>query len=234
MPANFPNHTAAEIQRHLQAGADTLRAYRARASLRIDSPSQSGSFSSRINHRRGDSLYMTISPGLGIEAMRILVTPDSFFVYNRLESELTYGGLTDAASTLPAALTVSDPFENLTGTLTPPPYVDWNVDADSAYYYLREGGREYVIDPTVWRVVQYQEHDLSGNLVDERSFSEFDRFGGLYLPRRIVFRRPQEETTAALYYRELTLNPGELGFDLRVSSSADRRRVGSPSSSEQP
>ena len=158
--------------------------------------------------------------------MRVLVTPDSFYVYDRIKKRLTYGSRRSAAAALPAALTVEDIFGNLTGTLLPSPAVEWDVEPDSSYYHLTNARRTYVVDPATWRVVRYEEHNRSGQLVDQRLFSAFDRFGDLYLPRRLVFRRPQEETTAALYYRDITLNPEQLQFDLRVSSSAERRLVG--------
>ena len=226
LPAGFPNHSAAEIQRNILQGVDTLNSFRARANLTISSPQQSGSFSAKISHRSDDSLYMAISPGLGIEAMRMLVTPDSFYVYDRIKKRLTYGSRRSAAAALPAALTVEDLFGNLTGTLLPSPAVEWEVEADSSYYHLTNARRTYVVDPATWRVVRYEERNRSGQLVDQRLFSEFDRFGNLYLPRRLVFRRPPEETTAVLYYRDVTLNPEQLQFDLRVSSSAERRLVG--------
>lgn len=225
LPAGFPNHSATAIQRHLLEGTDSLQAFRAKASLTVNSPDQRGSFSAQISHRRDDSLYMTLSPGLGIEAARILVTPDSFYVYNRIEKQLTYGAVRDAQAVLPAALTVDDLFANLTGTLVPSLNREWNVEADSSYYHLTSGLRSYVVDPTTWRVVRYVKRSPSGEVVEERRFSEFDRFGSLYLPRRIIFRRPADDTNAVLYYRDLTLNPKRLQFDLRVSSSAERRPI---------
>lgn len=225
LPAGFPNHSAPEIQRHLLQGTDSLQAFKGKANLTVNSPDQRGTFSAQINHRRGDSLYMTLSPGLGIEAVRMLVTPDSFYVYNRIEKQLTYGSIRDAEAVLPAALTVDDLFANLTGTLAPSPNREWTVEADTSYYHLTSGLQSYVVDPTTWRVVRYVKRSPSGEIVEERRFSEFDRFGSLYLPRRIIFRRPAEDTNAVLYYRDLTLNPRRLQFDLRVSSSAERRPV---------
>lgn len=227
LPAGFPNHSAHEIRSHIQRGADTLQAFRARASLTLRSPEQSGQFSSDLRSRRGDSLYLTISPGLGIEAARALVTPDSFFLYDRIQNRLLYGDAAGASRIFPIPLDGDDVFLNLLGLVTPPEGIAWRVDADAAHYYLRDpsGRQTYVVDAARWRVVRYEARSAAGEVIEEREFSEFDRFGALYLPRRVVFRRPLEDALAVVYYRDLTLNPGGLSFALRASASAERRRV---------
>lgn len=224
LPDAFPNHSVAQIRLQLSRTADTLHAFRARANLVLRSPAQSGQFSADLRARRADSLYLSISPGLGIEAARALVTPDSFFLYNRIENKLVYGDLDDAAGILPAPLAGADLFENLLGLGLPEANVDWSLTADTDTYVLRapDGLRTYRVDPARWRVVHYEERTPTGDLVEERAFSEFGLFDGVYLPRRIVIRRPADETTGTLYYRSLTLNPSELSFPLRVGASAER------------
>lgn len=228
LPAAFPNHSADEIRQFVAQPTDTLRSFEAEAQLSIDAPERSGRFGSTVRHRRGDSLFLSISPGLGIEAARALVTPDSFFVYDRINNELTYGALADAPrSQLPAPLMQGQTFENFLGILTPEAATDWTVTADSARYVLTdpEGRRTITVDPALWRVTRYEERATDGALVEERVFSDFDRFGALYLPRRVVLRRPGDEATASIYYRELTLNPGGLSFGLGVRASANRNLV---------
>lgn len=227
LPNAFPNHTAENIQTQIRLTSDTLTSFKAKASLSIESPQRSGRFSADVHDRRGDSLYLAISPGLGIEAARALVTPDSFFLYNRIEKKLLYGSLDAAGEALPVVLTGDDVFRNLLGLVVPEPDVDWVLDADAAFYYLRdpEGLRMYKIDPALWRVVRYEERAPSGELVEERVFDKFDTFDGVYLPRSVVLRRPAEASSASLYYRSLDLNPPALSFDLRVSSGVTREAV---------
>ena len=225
LPANFPNHTIEQIQLNIRgANPDSLHSFRAKASLAIRSPDQNGSFSAEIHERVGDSLYVSISPGLGIEAARALVTPDSFFFYDRIKNRLHFGSLDDAEGILPQPFTSDDVFQNLLGLIAPPDDVTFQVDADSSFYRLTDpsGMFTYTIDPAFWRVVQMTERNHDGTLLEVRSFSEFDRFGGVVLPRRIEFRRPEEESRATIYYRSLDLNPEELSFELGVRDSADR------------
>lgn len=227
LPAAFPGHSAEQIQQLLGPPSDSLHAFSGTARLSVQSPQQRGSFSAKLRHRRNDSLYMSISPGLGIEAARLLVTPDSFYVYNRLERSLTYGSRAFAEQHLPAALTAEDLFANLLGYLVPPSSVDLDVSAGERYYYLTDDNQHHtwVVDPAMWRVVRYEERDAAGDLTEVRSFDDFEQMGGVLLPRRLTFRQPQQESTASLYYRDLDFNPPSLSFNLDVSSSAERKKL---------
>ena len=228
LPDAFPNHSAEQITARLAMVSDTLQAFTGRGNLTFESPKMNGRFSATVNARRGDSLYMSLSPGLGIEAGRLLITPDSIFLYNRIERELTTGSLDEAGGLLAMPLEGETLFRNMIGFVVPEADVRWTVAADSATYVLRspDGTRAYTIDPALWRVVRYEERTRDGDLLEERLFSTFDVIEGVYIPRRVVFRRPDDEVLAAFYYRDLDLTPGDLAFDLRVSGDAQRVPLG--------
>jgi hypothetical protein len=224
MPAGFPYHGAEEIRALVAEDADYLNAFRARASLSIASPAQSGSFTADITHRRADSLLMSISPGLGIEAARALVTPDSFFVFDRIRRQVTYGSLAEAAHALPSVLVGDDLFANLLGLVRPEEGVNWRVQADGSNYYLLtpDGLTRYTIDPTIWRVTHYEDRLRDGTLVEERVFSGYEVIDGVLLPRRVVLSRPLEETTVALHYRSITPDPPVLSLKLGAPDNIPR------------
>lgn len=223
LPERYPNHSVAEILGLLMA-PDSIRAFSAKASLSLSTPQQSGRFSADVASRRGDSLFLSLSPGLGIEAARVLVTPDSFYVYDRIHKRLQYGALDRIAEVLPVPPDAEGVFLNLLGLDRPDPRVAWQLSADDGYYTLLAPGgtQRWVVDPAFWRPVRYQATAPDGTLLEERVFGEIDRFGALFLPRQVVFRQPEGETSAAIYYRTLTLNPRGLAFDLRVSDDAKR------------
>ena len=181
-----------------------------------------------LRSRRNDSTYISISPGLGIEAARVLVTPDSFYFYDRLKNRLVFGSMANAEGVIPHPFATDDIFINLLGLSIPSPDVEWSVIADSAHYILTDPTalQTYIVDPALWRVIRYERHDPRGTLIEEYDFSEFDTFDGAVLPRRVVFRRPLEESHASIYYRSLEVNPESLTFDLGVRSSAQRVRAG--------
>lgn len=225
LPSSFPNHSAEQILLNVRtAYPESLFSYRAKASMAIQTPDESGQFSADMRKNAGDSLYVGISPGLGIEAARALVTPDSFYFYDRLKNRLVYGSRDEASSFLPQPFASEGLFENLLGLIRPSSDVFWQIHADSSYYYLvaPSGLLTYTIDPAFWRVTRFTERLDDGTLVEQRSFSEFDTFDGVVLPRKVEFRRPHEESRASIYYRSLSINPKSMSFDLSVRDSAER------------
>ena len=224
LPDAFPYHNAEQIHRYIVQSTDTLESFQAKASIAVRSPEENGRFNADIRDRRNDSLYISFSPGLGLHVARALVTPDSFFVYDRVKRQLTYGSLLHVEKRLPIPVSDADLFGNLLGIVSPEQDVDWKVEADSIYYYLYspENTRKYIVDPGLWRIIRYEERTPDGALVEERTYTNFDLFGAVYLPRRIIIRRPLEDSIASIYYRSLTLNPPTLSFDLNVRASVER------------
>ncbi|RMH55361.1 MAG: DUF4292 domain-containing protein [Bacteroidetes bacterium] len=223
-PAAFPRHTVDQILAEVHPLPDSIKAFRARANFALNSPWQSGRFSGDVVHRRGDSLYVSLSPGMGIEAARVLVTPDSFYLYNRIDREVIVGSMDQARTVLPPPFSADDLFRTLLGLPAPEPDVAWQVEADSSYYYLKspDERRIYTVDPGLWRVIRYEERAPDGSLVEDRVYLDWDGFDGLYLPRRMIFRRPKDRTTATIYYRSVTLNPTGLSFSLRMNGQTTR------------
>lgn len=222
--ADFPNHSVRQIHQQIVLATDTLSGYTADARLVVDAPQRSGQFSAKVHQRRSDSLFMSLSPGFGVEAARMLVTPDSFFVYDRINQKLSYGSVEAAQQYVPLPVSSEDIFENMLGILAPDPSRSWQVEADDEHYYLTDasGRHRYTVDPTHWRVIRYEERTADGELVETREFSEFTTFGNVYIPRRLTLRRPLDEASASLYYQKLTLNPETLSFNLEVGRNVER------------
>ncbi len=233
LPDRFPYHSAEQIRYQLRLSLDTLRAFTGRASLQLHTPEGTDNLSATIAARRNDTLLIRLSPGWGIEAARLLITPDSVLLHDRLHHRLYFGVRTELAVRQLPLLTEHDPFLSLLGALYPPPG-RWLVTADSAYYYLHDpdGLFRYVVDPARWRVVRYERYDLSGTLVESYRFEAFDRFGQVLLPRRLLLERPAVGMTMRLYYRTLELNPPTLQFSWNPDPRT--RRVPFQAMMEQP
>ncbi|SHK96876.1 DUF4292 domain-containing protein [Rhodothermus profundi] len=213
LPDQFPYHSAEQICYQLRLPADTIHAFTGRARLQVRTPAGTDNLSITIVARRNDSLLIRLSPGWGIEAARLLITPDSVLLHDRVHHRLYAGTRTEQAVRhlpLPAG---RDPFLSLLGILYPSSGF-WHVTADSGYYYLQDPSRQqrYIVDPTRWRVVRYERYTPTGILVEVYRFEAFSRFGSIFLPRRIHFERPDLGMTVRLYYRTLQLNPPNLQF----------------------
>ena len=212
-----------QVRGLVMGGSDTLSSFRARASVSVRSPEQSARFGSHIDYRRADSLYLNVRATLGIEAARALVTPDSFFVYDRIKRKLYFGDIKKADSVLPLPISGPGVFEMLLG-IEFAPDGDWTMTADSAFYTFtsRDHRTEVVVDPRIWRVTRYLRTDSFGAVEEERAYSEFSDFDGIVLPRKVVLSRPIQDTFASIYYSRLELNPPSLDLKLSVSDRAEK------------
>ncbi len=222
LPSNFPDHSLTQILNSMDAGADSLHSFTAKASISVRSPGESLSFSSDMSHRRSDSLYMTIKPALGIEAARALVTPDSFFVYDRIKKKLYYGDIDKAGEYLPGPMSDDDVFGSLLG-LPDLNDRDWQVSADSAHYFLTDtvNFERYTIDPRIWRVTRFDKTNSANEVIEYMTYSDFDRLDGFILPRKMVYEHFEGEKAASIYYRSMDLNPSSLSMNFTASDSAD-------------
>lgn len=221
-PAEFPNHSAAQIVALMsaQAGADSLMAFSSQAKVAVRTPDRNADLSATIRQRAADTLWATARGPFGIEVARARATPDSFAVHDKLNDRLYIGSTAAAAAFLPTPVDTRELFATLLGSLRPNgSVVDWAVRVDSLsasgerYYTLSDatGRHIFVVDPSTWRTVRYEGY-VDGVLIDERTFSAFDRIDGRILPRRVEIRNPQAETGLTIEHRRLSLNPVDLSF----------------------
>ena len=223
LPEGFPDHSLEQIQQHLATLPVAVDSYKAESALSVRTPARSGNFSASISHRKNDSLLISISM-LGIQGVKTLVTPDSFYVHDRINKELTIGGIGSLQRILPLPATSESLYATMLGLLTPDNLSSLELSSDPRYYTISipDQYKKFTIDPVYWRVVRYEERSPSGSLIEERTYAEFDNIEGVYLPRRLTFRRPGDDTAASIYYRDLNINPNKLSFDFNVDSSVDR------------
>ena len=224
MPSAFPNHTHADIRQAVQGRTDTLTAFEGDVRMDLSSPMRDGRFRATLRQRRTDSLWMSVRGPLGINAARMLVTSDSFYVHNRIDNELAVGPVATAQRMLPVPVSSELLFQNLLGLLVPPIGPNWSVRADSALYHVEDASERYsyTVDPSIWRVVRYVERASDGTVVDERVFADHTQVAGVLLPTRVVLRRPQDDVRALMTYRSITLAPQPLSFPLDVPDDVQR------------
>lgn len=234
-PAEYPNHSAAQILALMAAtaAADSLTAFSSQAKVEIRTPDRNAELSATIRQRAADTLWASARGPLSIEVARARATPDSFAVHDKLRGRLYIGSSAAAARFLPTPVGTKELFATLLGTLHPDgDGTGWTVRTNSApgdggarYYTLAapDGRYVFVVDSATWRTVRYEGY-ADGVLVDERTFSAFDRIDGRILPRRVEIRNPQEDASLTIEHRKLTLNPPTLAFPFSPGD-ADVRRL---------
>lgn len=192
--------------------------------MQVRSPQQRRSFNAQIRHRRADSLFMRVSL-FGFEGGRLLLTPDSVFFYDARKNTLRTGGIDQAQQLLPAPIATDAVFENLLGLLAPGPETQWRVEADSSLYYVSNTSETetWTVDPSRWRVVRYTRESADGTVLDVRRYGNFQSVQGTSLPHSVTFRRPADDQSATITYKEFRLNPSELSLSLGVPAEVPRR-----------
>lgn len=223
LPEGFPDHSATDIRGFIERPTDTLQRYTARARITVRSPQETRSFNARIRQHRADSLFMRISL-FGMEGARMLLTPDSIFVYESRKGILRAGSIDQARKLFPAPVASGRVFENMLGLLAPNGTTAWSVEADSLRYYLSSPSRRrtLLVDPVQWRVTRYTKSDEAGTVTEERLFSNFQRVDGVLVAHRVLFRRPQDNLSANIEYERLDLSPGPLSYDLNLPAGVRR------------
>jgi outer membrane lipoprotein-sorting protein len=226
LPSAFPDHSADEIRAAIVQPTDTLRRFSAEARVTVQSPDENRSFNADIRQERADSLFMRFSL-FGFEGGRMLMTPDSVFIYDRRDGTVRIGPVAEAQQFLPAPVASDQVFANLLGVVAPPSSPDWTLRADSTRYYLSSptGSETWTVDPRRWRVVRYERRASDGDLLEVRRFSDFRLVKGVPLPHSVTFRRPPDDLSAHLTYRSITLNPTGLSFSLGVPSNVPRKPI---------
>ncbi len=222
LPDGFPNHSPTEIAGFIRIGVDTLRAYSAESSAAIASSLGSGHFTARTRHRRNDSMRVDVTVQFGIEASRILFTPDSFYVYDRIKNTVYLGDISNAKRLLPTPWISPELFLDVLGFPDTDIGSGWTVTADSTRYYLTdENGRiSMFVDPTRWRIERIEQRDEYDRLVEQKSYLDFRPFDGLVLPSRIVIRRPLDRISATIQHRSVDLNPQSIDLTFPVKDDA--------------
>lgn len=222
-PTGYPGHSVAQVLAAVEASVAPVQSVAADGDLVIEGGDERQSASFSLRARIADSLTAVVRGPLGIEGGRGLVTPDSFYVADRINRQLVVGPVRAADRYVPGAGSSERVARAALGLLVPEPDVEWALTAEGGQYRLLgrlpggAGTREYTVDPSLWRVVRVRDFDASGQRVALQEAEAFDTVEGVVLPRRV--RLEGGGTTVALEHRRLVVNPPDLR--LRFSRPAD-------------
>lgn len=114
VPRNVEDRSAPDLQQLIRQNAFNAQAISAKASVKTEGGQQEGSFNINMRLQKDSVIWISITPLLGIEVARILVTRDSVKFMDRLNNKYA---LTDYQF-LSQMLDVNVDFEILQGVLT--------------------------------------------------------------------------------------------------------------------
>ena len=209
----FPDHSTEQIIAAVEASVAPVLSAAADGDLAITSPDgdQQATFSLRA--RLADSVTVTVRGPLGVVAGRALVTPDSVFVVNSLSDQILVGPAGFADTFVPGASVDGRIARAALGLLVPERGVAWTRTVADGTYRLSGplpggGGREYTVDPRLWRVVQVREFGPDRRQVGVQTAGAFDTVDGVVMPRRVTIEGADGRAT--LEHRRLLVNPDDL------------------------
>ncbi|PIQ61232.1 MAG: hypothetical protein COV99_09660 [Bacteroidetes bacterium CG12_big_fil_rev_8_21_14_0_65_60_17] len=239
MPAGYPDHTLEEVLSRLPDMPAEFQEIAAEASVHVASPEESGRFTARIAWRRADSMLVRVRFPLGIEGARVLITPDSAYVWDRIEKTLIVGTPTSIEAVLPVAVAGTDLVALATGFIRPGGSAvgdgagrdggtldpaAWSLRADSLHYELsrKDGSERLLVDPARWRVVYAEYRNSDGRIREQRWYAAFAEMGGYLVPRRVSVSQPLEDTRILMSLSRFNTQPDRLSFDLGAENIKER------------
>jgi hypothetical protein len=212
---------ADEIIAKLIANKPVMSSFEATTSMNIDAPELQEDVNVISRMKAHVALVASIRPSaLNVEVVKSLVTPDSFFVYNKLEKKFIYGSVALSQSYLPISGTLDELFDILTGAMIPSDKEQWSATKkeDGNYELVNPNRRQiYTVNAAMEHVIHFDVKDAQNELVQSINFAEFDDFDGKTLPRSIILIQPLESRTVSMYHRRIATNPAELNLDFNVS-----------------
>lgn len=81
-------------------GSFNYNTFSSKLSVYSSSPNQSGSFKVNLRMQKDSAIWMSITPALGIEAVRVLIEPDSLLYINKMKSQYFAGAYDEIDSLL--------------------------------------------------------------------------------------------------------------------------------------
>ena len=176
----------------------------ATADLSLQSPLFTGTVTAHLKHRVHDSILVSFSlKGFGLEAARLLVTQDSFFVHDRIERTLTVGS--HAADLVPDLFKPSAAMGRLLGLIQPRADLNWTIINSQDGIVLQDSTaqEQWIIDPALGRVVSLERSTDDSQMAEALYFADFAAFGEIVLPTRVTYRNPLNETSGQVYFRSV-------------------------------
>lgn len=216
--------TADDVLARLPTPDSLWTTLRIRAQLAFSAPDGGGSYASEILARREDSILVRLRLPLGIEAARVLITPDSVLFLDRVNGRLYSGNR--ASGLLPAGLHADDLTAAFFG-FDVPTRGHWELTRDSTLLRLERGNaiETILVDPARWRMVARDLRTGDGTLLESRRYMDFESYDGLVLPRRIITMRPLEDSRASFTVRSVERVTEDVSFGLGIPPAIRRIRV---------
>jgi len=204
---------------------------------------KNNSFNGSLRIRKDSAIWASISPALGIEAARILITNDSIKMLNRLDNTYFSGDYKYIKSLLKADMD----FDMLQSLLIGNDFSSYENDVfkasiDGMQYLLSTVGRgklkKYIknsddslklltqdiwLDPDNYKITKVRIKELKENRKLEAEYSDFEKVDSSFFPKKIQFMIVDEKDKMEIIIENLKVSSScPLEFPFNVSSKYKR------------
>lgn len=229
-PANLPNLKAKELKEQILANQFNFTTLSGKFSAALRSEKKNLSVNVNFRMQKDSIIWFSISPALGIEVFRILITPDSVRYVDKLHNTYYRGNYAVADSLLKAKLDFDFLQRFLTGSALLPDEAKYSADVEDGKYLLRIKAKaketpapillNYWINPELFKVeratIEAENRPETLLIV----YDDFTGVGGQKFPQSssVLLNSPLESATFELSFSRIRLNESET-FPFKIPSS---------------
>lgn len=208
MPSGLPRITTAALLDSVRMNSPETIA----AKLSVNHSTEKGtqSFGARIRAKRDSVIWLSITPALGIEVVRVVITPDSIKMLNRMDQKYFVESFEKTNELLKLEINFQVLQSVLTGDFVSlyaedlyflTPLVDlYTLEADSnrvnrSEYPLKL--KQYTeVDPSIWRVTRSVLNNPARGEQILAEYNDFQQLETIVFPTTMRFRTQGKENIA--------------------------------------
>lgn len=178
-----PDRTNTEILGALEAHNYHFDWYACETSIRLDTPEEGVSGKSYIRMRKDSIIWASIKK-LSIEAVRTLVTPESYAAVNRIDRTYQKGSTEDAFAKMGISLDFMDMQQAIFGNIIIPDSSGVSIDKEGDSYVVKSADQDlqlkywvnaYDLDLTRVKMVDYRGREINIGYSDYRTIESGEK-----------------------------------------------------------
>ena len=242
-PVRIKKMKSSELIERVQQQAYSQEWFSAKASGKYKSPKESHSFKATIRIKKDSIIWVSISPGLGIELFRMMIVKDTISFVDKLNKKYFRGGFDYLSDRLQMKLDFASLQASLLGSslfaLDEKPFY---ASVEEAHYQLSslkrkelkkaEAGssipeemlEKLLIHPADFHIREQRLKDYQTKRSLEVHYSEFEQHGGLLFPKKIELLATSEKPVQLSLKLSKIKTTEALRFPFRIPESYERIR----------
>lgn len=149
------------------------KSFNSKLSVSADMPGQKGSFKVNLRMQKDSVIWMSVTPALGIEAVRVFIRPDTLMFINKMKDQYFAGGY----SAIDSLLQYSTEFEFLENLLVGNaveivPTEKYKAVVDELYYVLQTKVKRKVKKAVETSIIPSKRDSLYGEILKPKKFDK--------------------------------------------------------------